>query len=149
MKVQQEAGKEASVVQGQRAAFKYPSSRVQTLPKPSGFFQDEKKILIAPSFGGEVKPSVPCRRFAACKRYLNGMWKSTFRQNFWPTFPPTVPPSAARISRVVWTCRRLAAEIGTSKPWGGGSGLHNKPIGYGASGVYAPGPVEDQEWEVA
>jgi len=27
-----------------------------------------------PSFGGEVKPSVPCRRFAACKRspYLRG-----------------------------------------------------------------------------
>jgi len=25
------------------------------------------------SFGGEVKPSVPCRRFAACKRSLNGV----------------------------------------------------------------------------
>jgi len=24
-----------------------------------------------PSFGGEVKPSVPCRRFTACKRSLN------------------------------------------------------------------------------
>ena len=24
-----------------------------------------------PSFGGEVKPSVPCRRFAACKTSLN------------------------------------------------------------------------------
>ena len=24
-----------------------------------------------PSFRGEVKPSVPCRRFAACKRSLN------------------------------------------------------------------------------
>ena len=30
-----------------------------------------KRILSKPSFGGEVKPSVPCRRFAACKRYLN------------------------------------------------------------------------------
>ena len=30
-----------------------------------------KKILSTPSFGGEVKPSVPCRRFAACKRSLN------------------------------------------------------------------------------
>ena len=29
------------------------------------------KILSAPSFGGEVKPSVPCRRFAVCKRSLN------------------------------------------------------------------------------
>ena len=30
-----------------------------------------KKFLSTPSFGGEVKPSVPCRRFAACKRFLN------------------------------------------------------------------------------
>ena len=30
-----------------------------------------RKILSTPSFGGEVKPSVPCRRFAACKRALN------------------------------------------------------------------------------
>ena len=30
-----------------------------------------KKILGTPSFEGEVKPSVPCRRFAACKRSLN------------------------------------------------------------------------------
>ena len=35
-------------------------------------FKDEK-ILSTPSFGGEVKPSVPCRRFAACKRSLNGV----------------------------------------------------------------------------
>ena len=30
-----------------------------------------KKILRTPFFGGEVKPSVPCRRFATCKRSLN------------------------------------------------------------------------------
>ena len=30
-----------------------------------------EKILSTPSFGGEVKPSVPCRRFTACKRSLN------------------------------------------------------------------------------
>ena len=29
-----------------------------------------EKILSTPSFGGEVKPSVPCRRFAARKRSL-------------------------------------------------------------------------------
>jgi hypothetical protein len=29
-----------------------------------------------PSFGGEVKPSVPCRRFAACKSSLQLPWKS-------------------------------------------------------------------------
>jgi hypothetical protein len=37
--------------------------------KPSeavGFLR-AKKILSTPSFGGEVKPSVPCRRCAACK----------------------------------------------------------------------------------
>jgi len=38
--------------------------RVQTRPKPSDFWGE--KILSTPSFGGEVKPSVPCRRFAAC-----------------------------------------------------------------------------------
>jgi len=41
----------------------------------------EKKILSTPSFGGEVKPSVPYRSFTACKRSLNGTWKSAFRQN--------------------------------------------------------------------
>ena len=35
-----------------------------------GFFS-AKKILSTPSFGGEVQPSVPCRRFATCKRSLN------------------------------------------------------------------------------
>jgi len=33
-------------------------------------FLRAKKILSTPSFGGEVKPSVPCRRFVACKRSL-------------------------------------------------------------------------------
>ena len=35
------------------------------------FTLDISEILSTPSFGGEVKPSVPCRRFAACKRSLN------------------------------------------------------------------------------
>ena len=44
-------------------------------------FQVEK-ILSTPSFGREVKPFVPCRRFTACKRSLNVTWKSyIFRQN--------------------------------------------------------------------
>jgi len=65
-----------------------------------GFLKGEK-ILSTPSFGGEVKPSVPCCRFAACKRSLNVAWKSTFRQNYRTTFSPTVPTSAAGISHVV------------------------------------------------
>jgi len=32
-------------------------------------------------FGGEVKPSVPCCSFMACKRSLNVMCKSAFTQN--------------------------------------------------------------------
>jgi hypothetical protein len=91
-----------------------------------------------------VKPSVPCRRIAACKRYVNEMWKSTLRQNYRPTFSPTVPPFVARISCVIWTWRYLAVEVGTSKPRGG-LGLHNKPIGCGVSGAYAPGPEEEEE----
>ena len=71
-----------------------------------------KKILSTPSFGGEVKPSVPCRRFAACKRSLNVAWRSTFRQNYRTTFSPTVPASAARISRVVAEVEAPGGESG-------------------------------------
>jgi hypothetical protein len=41
-----------------------------------------KKILSTPSFRGEVKPSVSCRSFMACKRSLNVTWKLAFRQNY-------------------------------------------------------------------
>jgi hypothetical protein len=50
-------------------------------PGRSGRIFRTEKILSTPSFGGEVKPSVPCRSFTACKRSLNVSWKSTFRQN--------------------------------------------------------------------
>jgi hypothetical protein len=40
-----------------------------------------KKVLSTPFFGGEVKPSVPCRSFTTCKRSLNVTSKSAFRQN--------------------------------------------------------------------
>src|SRR5215510_3940167 len=51
---------------GQHAGLWYPSSRIQTWPKPSDF--SGEKIHSMPSFGGEVKPSAPCRSFAACKK---------------------------------------------------------------------------------
>ena len=41
-----------------------------------------EKILSTPYFGGEVKPSVPCRSFTACKRYPNVTCRSAFRQNY-------------------------------------------------------------------
>jgi hypothetical protein len=74
----------------------------------------------------------------ACKRSLNVTWKSEFRQNYQPTFSPTVPPFAARISRIVWMWRHLAAKVGTSK-----TGSHNKPIGCNASGAYASDPDDE------
>ena len=52
-------------------------------------FQGEK-ILSTPSFGREVKPFVPCRRFTACNRSLNVTWKSgIFRQNSLATSRPS------------------------------------------------------------
>ena len=63
-------------------------------------FLGRKKILNTPSFGGEVKPSVPCRRFAACKRSLN-LRGSRNLGKITGQFSPTVPRFAARISRVV------------------------------------------------
>ena len=64
-----------------------------------GSFRAKKKILSTPSFGGEVKPSVPCRRFTACKRSLNVTWKSDFTSKIHrPFLAHVVPPLAARIS---------------------------------------------------
>jgi len=78
------------------------------------------------SFGGEVKPSVPCRRFAACKRSLNLSGNRNLGKNYYRTsFSSTVPPFASRISRVVAGRRHLAAKVGTSK--GGGKGMANYP----------------------
>jgi hypothetical protein len=57
-------GNEIAWKVSQRTGLWYTSSRVQTPPKPSDF--SGVKFLSMPSFGGEVKPSVPCRRFAAC-----------------------------------------------------------------------------------
>ena len=51
-----------------------------------------EKILSTPSFGGELKPSVPCRRIAACKRsrILDELFRNISR-------PRRVPPSAASL----------------------------------------------------
>ena len=73
----------------------------------------KKKILSTLSFGGEVKPSVPCRRFAACKKKIPKFkWKSEFRQNYRTNFSPTVPPFPARISRVVADVQAPGGESG-------------------------------------
>ena len=73
-------------------------------------FQGEK-ILSTLSFAGEVKPSVPCRRFTACKRFLNATWKSGISGKIHrPFLAHIVPPLATRISG-----RRLVMKVGTSK----------------------------------
>ena len=55
-----------------------------------------EKILSTPFFGGEVKPSVPCHRFAACKRSLK-LRGSRILDEICRNIsrPRRVPPSAA------------------------------------------------------
>jgi hypothetical protein len=63
-----------------------------------------EKILSTPSFGGEVKPSVPSRRFAACKRYLD-LHGSRILDEICRNIsrPRRVTPSAARGLSRRWT----------------------------------------------
>ena len=63
-----------------------------------------EKILSTPSFGGEVKPSVPCRRFAASKRSLE-LRGSRILDEICRNIsrPRRVPPSAARGLPRRWT----------------------------------------------
>ena len=84
-----------------------------------------RKILSTPSFGGEVKPSVPCCRFAACKRSVNlcgnrNLGKITGQLSR-PQFHLSLPGSLASLR----TYRHLAAKVGTSK--GGGKQWQTTP----------------------
>jgi hypothetical protein len=79
--------------------------------RSSRIFKGEK-ILSTPSFGGKVKPSVPCRRFAACKRSLNVVEVVILGKITGQTVSPIVPPLAARISRVVADVEALGGESG-------------------------------------
>jgi hypothetical protein len=65
-------------------------------PGQKGQIFQREKVLSMPSFGGEVKPSVPCRRFAACKRSCQMAWNSPFIGKITRHFSPTVPPFPAR-----------------------------------------------------
>jgi hypothetical protein len=77
-----------------------------------------EKILSTPSFRGEVRPSVPCRRFAACKRSLD-VTTSAFRQNYWIQFLPIKFHLSLLGSLALHrTWRHLAATVGTSKTRG-------------------------------
>jgi hypothetical protein len=81
------------------------------------------KILSTPSFGREVKPWVPCRRFAACKRaqvyhgsrHLGKIYRSLF---FAHKFQ--LPPS-------------VVAGSSGGQSWNAHIGQYNKPAGCSTS----------------
>jgi hypothetical protein len=85
-----------------------------------------EKILSTPSFGGEVKPSVPCRRFVACKRSLE-LCGSRILDKVCRNIarPRRVSPSAARGLSRCWMWRHLAEKVGMSK--GGGKQWQPNP----------------------
>ena len=101
-----------------------------------------RKVLSTPSFGGEVKPSVPCPRFAACKRFLNlcgsrnlGKYYRTISR---PQFHRSLLGSLASLR----TYRHLAAKLGTSK--GGGKQWQNTPRT--CPGCSVPEPYRSHDW---
>ena len=80
-----------------------------------------EKILSAPSFGGKVKPSVPCRRFAACKRSLN----LSGSRNLGKITGQFLAHSSTFRSRVVADVETPGGESGNSK--GGGKQWQTTP----------------------
>jgi hypothetical protein len=72
-------------------------TQVQIRPKPSDF--SGEKILSTPSFGGEVKPSVPCRALRHVKGPKSDVEVVTFGKIL-GHFSPIVPPSAAGFASV-------------------------------------------------
>ena len=70
-------------------------------------FQGEK-ILSTPSFGRDVKPFVPCRIFAACKRTRKCMCGSR-------SFRSKLPAISRRSSSSFHCWRHLAVQVGTTK----------------------------------
>jgi hypothetical protein len=88
-----------------RVQLWYPRSRVRTRPKPSDF--SGEKIHSMPSFGGEVKPPVQCRRSAACSRTLRFTWKSGSQAKLTGHFSPVIPSFADRGSLMSHDMERL------------------------------------------
>ena len=84
-----------------------------------------KKILSTPSFGGEVKPSVPCRRFAACKRSLNLSGSRNLGKITGQLSRSQFHLSLLGSLTSLRTYRDLAAKVGTSK--GGGKQWQTTP----------------------
>jgi hypothetical protein len=88
-----------------------PRSRVRIRPKPSDF--SGEKIHSMPSFGAEVKPSVPCRRFAACKRTLRFTLKLESAGKIYRTFLAQFCSLLTEVSHVAWREAPLEMTDGT------------------------------------
>ena len=74
-----------------------------------------KKTLSTPPFGGEVKPSVPCRRFATCKRSLNLRGSRNLDKITGHISRPQFHLSLLGSLASLRTYRHLSAKVGTSK----------------------------------
>ena len=103
-----------------------------------------RKILSTLSFGGEVKPSIPCRRFAACKRSLNlrgsqNLSKITGHHSR-PQFHLSLLGSLASLRMY----RHLAAKVGTSK--GGGKQWQTTPRTCPGCGLSEP--YRSHDWSL-
>ena len=107
-------------------------------------FQGEK-ILSTPPFGGEVKPLVPCRRFAACERSLNWHRSGNFRQNYWLILTHVVPPFATRISRIVVDVGVRGGKRGNVQTDGGDRVSTISLLGCSTSVALATGPTDEEE----
>ena len=77
-------------------------------------FQGER-ILSTPSFGREVKPFVPCRIFAECKRTRKCMRGS---RSFRSKLPAIFRPSSSSFHYQGLWWRHLAVHVGTTKDQG-------------------------------
>jgi hypothetical protein len=88
-----------------------------------------------PSFGGEVKPSVPCRRFPVCKRSLHLPWKSHAVGKIGSAISrPYFLPSMIEVSHVAGRGAPLEMLEETK------SGAQRaRSYGLGASGLHGPG----------
>jgi hypothetical protein len=71
------------------------------------------KIHSMPSFGGEVKPSVQCRRFAACERTLRFIWKLESADKIDRPFLSQFRSSLTELSHVAWRAAPLEMTDGT------------------------------------
>ena len=102
-----------------------------------------KNILSTPSFGGEVNPSVPCRRFSACKRSLNLRGSRNLGK---------ITGQISRPHSFTFRCKDLSRRCGPTGTWrrkwerrkaGGNNG--KLPLRT-CSGCSVPEPYRSHDW---